>query len=83
MPGSGDLSGEDIDRLGEEPAPVAEAAPPEYAGGEFVVPIEDKAQTKPAAKLSRRTEYPEDDGSALEKKTEGGTVVEQGVYGDL
>lgn len=80
VPDNGQLTAEDIERLGGEPEMTEEMPAPEMPQGEFVVPAAEPTSTASPARFSRKVESTENDGAALGKRADDSEVVEQDLY---
>lgn len=81
IPDNGQLTDEDVERLGGEPeAPVDEPAP-DMPEGEFVVPTaEPTAPATTPARHARKVQKTENDGAVLAARAEESEVVSQDTY---
>lgn len=78
IPDNGQLTEEDVARLGGEPEVPDEEPAPEMPAGEFIAPTE--VPTPPAARHARKVEEPNSDGAALAERASEGEVVEQDMF---
>ncbi|WP_282217176.1 PA14 domain-containing protein [Microbacterium luteolum] len=81
IPDNGQLSEEDVERLGGQPDAPAEESAPDMPEGEYIVPTAEP--TAPAiipARYARKVEKTENDGAALAERAEESEVVAQDTY---
>ncbi|WP_217183086.1 PA14 domain-containing protein [Streptomyces sp. AC495_CC817] len=77
IPDNGELTTDDVTRLGGEPETPSESVS-EIPDGEFIVPTTaPEVQAAKASGLMLRAEAPDGDGAELASRAEAGTVVEQ------
>ena len=81
FPDNGQLSEEDVERLGGEPEAPADEPAPDMPEGEFVVPTaEPTAPATTPARHARKAQKTENDGAALAERAEESEVVSQDTY---